>query len=582
MIKWIRWQGLIAFFVVAAVLSAFWFLVVDKLVEHLIEETGAAIVGAEVNVKADVKLFPLGVTLTKLQVTNPEAPAKNSIECGRIAFSLDSLNLFRRKVLINEMAVEGLRFDTPRKRPGTVRKKPPEEKKAEEKRSILSLSAEKPDVKKILQNENLESIKLIESTQADLQNKKADWRQRIEGMPNKTKLDAYRARIDKLKQLPKGDVLGIAGQLGEVRAVKRDIEQDIERVKTTRTAFTTDLASAKTIVERAERAPLDDVRRLRDKYGISPAGLANMTQLLFGDQISSWVRSGLLWYNRAQPIVERAKMQKGDVKVVKHLRDRGVDVRFKDYRPLPDFLIERTAVSVETTAGLLAGTIRNITPDQDILGIPLTFSLTGEKLRAANSIALTGALNHVAPSRPEDTARFTVRRLKVKDLVLSKAKELPIAMQEALVDFDLDGSFTQALKAGFKVNMNSARMNIGGDPSSNPFVAAVRSTLSKVSSFSLSGDIAGSHDNYTMNISSDLDRVLKTAVGSVVLEQSAKLEQELKTAIQERTGGQLKELQASLGVLNEEGIRLGDIQNQLNSLLQEAVKSAGGGKFRLP
>jgi hypothetical protein len=155
-------------------------------------------------------------------------------------------------------------------------------------------------------------------------------------------------------------------------------------------------------------------------------------------------------------------------------------------------------------------------------------------------------------------------------------------MQEALVDFDLDGSFTQALKAGFKVNINSARMNIGGDPSSNPFVAAVRSALSKVSSFSLSGDIAGSHDNYTMNISSDLDRVLKTAVGSVVLEQSAKLEQELKTAIQERTGGQLKELQASLGVLNEEGIRLGDIQNQLNSLLQEAVKSAGGGKFRLP
>ena len=32
-----------------------------------------------------------------------------------------------------------------------------------------------------------------------------------------------------------------------------------------------------------------------------------MTQLLFGDKIGAWTRSGLLWYNRLQPVVERAK-----------------------------------------------------------------------------------------------------------------------------------------------------------------------------------------------------------------------------------------------------------------------------------
>jgi uncharacterized protein (TIGR03545 family) len=582
MIKWIRWQGLIGFVVVVGTLMALWLLFVDGIVKSLIEKTGMAIVGAEVNVKADVNLFPLGVMLEELQITNPEAPETNSFECSRIAFNLDTLNLLRSKVIINEMAVEGMRFDTKRKRPGRVSKKAEVEKRTgEEKKTLFALPVQIPDIKTILQNENLESVKLIETTKADLQKKKADWQQRIDQMPNKAKLDSYRARIATLKKLPKGDVLGMAGQLGEARAVRRDLEQDIERVKQTRTAFKTDLANTKTIVERAQQAPMNDVRRLRDKYSISAAGLANMSELLFGDQISSWIRTGLLWRSRIQPVVERAKAQKKDAAVVKPVRGKGMDVRFKEYRPLPDFLIDRTAVSAETAAGILAGTIRNITPDQNILRLPLTFAFTGEKLQAAKSIAITGALNHINPLKQEDRAKFSMRGFKVQNFILSEHKELPIALQEAFIDFDVDGSFTQALRANFRANINSARMNIGGDGSKNPFVSAVRSALSKVNNFSISADMAGTLENYKMNITSDLDRVLKGAVSSVVQEQGAKLEQQLKTAIQERTGGQLKELQESFGGLNQQGTALTNVQNQLNTLLQEAVKSAGGKGLKL-
>ena len=235
--KWIRWQGLAAFVVVAGVLIALWLLFVDGIVKSVIEKTGMAIVGAEVDVKADVNLFPLGITLRELQVTNPQAPATNSLECARIAFSLDSLNLLRRKVIITEMAVEGMQFDTPRKRPGKVIK-PTEKKRTEEKKaSFFSLPVEIPDGKKILQSENLESLKLIEAARADLQKKRADWQQRLEEMPNRATLDAYRAKVEKIRQAPKDDVFDMAGQLGEVRALRRDLEQDIERVRKTRAAF---------------------------------------------------------------------------------------------------------------------------------------------------------------------------------------------------------------------------------------------------------------------------------------------------------------------------------------------------------
>jgi uncharacterized protein (TIGR03545 family) len=584
MIKWIRWQGLLAFFIAAGLITALWFLFVDRIVRTVIEKAGMSIVGAQVDVKVDVKLFPLGITLEDLQVTNPDAPETNSFECSRIAFNLDTLNLVRSKVIVNEMAVEGMRFDTKRRRPGKVSKKVKElQKKAEEERGTLfGLPIQAPDIKTILKNENLESVKLMESTRQDMEKVKTGWQQRIAEMPNRAKLDGYKSRIEKLKQAPGGDVFGMAGQLGEVRALRREIEQDIERVRNARTAFTTDLDNAKKILARAERAPFDDARRLRDKYSISPAGLANMTELLFGGQISSWVRSGLLWRQRLQPVVERVKAKKQDVTVVKPLRGRGVDVHFKEYHPLPDFLITRTAVSAETSAGLLAGLLRNITPDQDVLGIPLTFNFTGEKLTAAEAVAITGAFNHVVPVKPEDSARVAIKGFRVRDLALSAIKELPVAIQEGIVDFDLNGSFTHALKASFKADVSSAKLNIGGDAGANPFVNAVRTALSKVDRFSLAADIAGNLEDYKMKITSDLDRVLKTAVSSVVQEQSARLEQELNSAIQQRTGGQLKDLQNSFGVLNEQGLRLDTIQNQLDSLLQEALKSAGGGKFKLP
>lgn len=582
--KWIRWQGLIVFVALIAVVVLLWIFFIDGIVRRAIEKTGTFIVGAEVDVKnAHVKLVPLSITLRGLEITNPEAPATNSLECERIAFSLDSLNLLRRKVIINEMSVEGVRFDTQRKKPGSVKKTREKQPEAEKKPSF-ALSISIPDAKTILQTARLESPTLIASAQADLQKRKEQWQQRINEMPDRVKLDAYKSRVDTLRQSKQSGIQGLVGQLDEARALANDISRDLERVEKAKSAFLTDLASARNLVERAERAPMDDVQRLRETYGISASGLQNMSQMLFGDAVGSWVRTGLLWYDRLKPVVERAAQQKreGEVKVVKPLRGRGVDVRFKEARPLPDFLISTAAASAEMKAGAVAGTIRNITPDQDVLGRPLTFLFVGEKLNDAQSIELSGTLNHIVPSIPDDTARVSLRGYRAKEIALSNHKDLPITLREGLLDLDLQGSRdAKTLKAKFIATINSAQLSAGGPGSSNQLVAAIQSTLSKVTHFSLTADITGTPENYDVHLSSDLDRVLKDAVGRMVQEQGARLEQELKAAIQEKTGRQLKDLKEGFVSLSAQGSRLDDVQNRLNALLKDATQSGGGGKFRL-
>ena len=104
MTKWIRWWGLGAFLVVAAILVCVWIFLVDGWVKYLIEEAGTEGVGAKVELDAaDLSLFPAGLKLTRLQVTNPREPMTNAVEIANVNMGLDGLNLLRRKVIVEDL-----------------------------------------------------------------------------------------------------------------------------------------------------------------------------------------------------------------------------------------------------------------------------------------------------------------------------------------------------------------------------------------------------------------------------------------------------------------------------------------------
>ena len=157
----IRWPGLIAFVAVVLVFAGVWFLVAGAVVKRVIERTGTAAVGAEVELeKAALSLFPLGLTLTRLQVTNPDQPMTNAVEVGRIGFTMDGPNLLRRKVIIEEMTLEGVRFGTPRTESGAVVRPRPEPAVASQSTGepVAMPSLKVPDVNEILKQEDLRSL----------------------------------------------------------------------------------------------------------------------------------------------------------------------------------------------------------------------------------------------------------------------------------------------------------------------------------------------------------------------------------------------------------------------------------------
>ncbi|WP_342349900.1 TIGR03545 family protein [uncultured Nitrospira sp.] len=585
MTKWIRWWGLGAFVVFAGILGCVWIFFVDGWVKSLIEGAGTEAVGAKVELDAaDLSLFPAGLSLTRLQVTNPKKPMTNAVEVAHVNMGLDGLNLLRRKLIVEEMALEGVRLATPRSTSGVV--KPGSDVSAEgEESGMFSLALpalEVPDVKNILEKEDLETIRLIEALKADVEREKEAWEARLKELPGKAQLAEYKERVKSLKKAGKGGLEGVLGGVGEVQALKQDIEQEIESLKGAKKEFEEKVALLRTRLDQVKTAPQRDIQHLKAKYNLSPKGLAHVSQTLLGSRIGSWVHQGAAWYERAKPYLEGAPAGGGDdgPQVHKPLRGKGVDVHFKEVHPLPDFLIRLTKVSVSLGAGDLAGTFHNITTDQPTFGQPTTFAFSGDRLKGVQSVSLEGVLNHVVPADSKDHLMGQVKGYELDNLALSKDDKWPVTLASGVGDVNVNAELKdQGLTVHVTGNFRSLHFSAGKEGDTNPLTKSLSSAVTGVSEFSVQANVTGTLEQHEVTVSSDLDRLLQDAAGKMVNELGAKFGTELQSAISAKMAEPMQQLQSNLSGFEEIAAQLTERVTQhdavLKSLLEKSLPIKG-------
>ncbi|MBW2330415.1 MAG: TIGR03545 family protein, partial [Deltaproteobacteria bacterium] len=368
----------------------------------------------------------------------------------------------------------------------------------------------------------------------------------------------------------------------EVMGVQKELRKDLDRIKAGQNALQNNLALFRKRMDEVGDAPLADVHRLKEKYAFSPKGLTNVSRLVFGGKIGKWADTALDWYERLRPVLERSKERKEGHEVVKPVRGKGADVRFKEHQPLPDFLIRIAHVSMEIPAGSIRGQIRNITPDQDVLGVPLTYDFSGEDLTRLRSVKLDGTLNHVDPSSPKDTANFKIRGYQVTDMSLSDSAELPMVLKKATANLKARASLSgETLKANLLAGLQSVEIATRSQDEAGGLVKAMALAVSDIKKFGVEANISGTLKAYDLQLSSDLDRVLKEAVRKQVEAQVTRLEKELQSAISEKVSEPMADIKASLGGLSAISSELTARLNLGNELLK-GTKQNGRSGLKLP
>lgn len=592
--KWIRWQGLGVFVGVVALPCIFWFLFIDGIVKGVIQKYGSEAVGAKVELRsADLSLFPAGLELKGLKIANPDEPMKNAVEIARTNLNFDTLNFFRRKVIVEQMTLDGIRLNTPRKTSGALPGATP--KKRATKKGTLRPGKKKglcggkglpalkmPNVTEVLSKEKLPSLELVTSLKEQIEQEKQKWQQRLASLPDEKTFQSYKGEIQKIR----GGGGGIAGMLasgGKAMELKKKIEADLNRIKQANADFQKETSTLKQKLADAKKAPFKDAARLAQKYGFSKERLANMSQVLFGAKICTWMEKATNWYEKIRPILERAKQKKKGKVVVKPLRGKGAFVKFKEHNPMPDFLIKKANASIITGAGDIMGIIKNITPDQDVLALPLTFSFKGDKLKNINLVEAKGALNHTRPQAPKDEIRFLVKGFKTKGISLLEKSKNPIILQKALADLNIKALVQgQDIKVNVLAAFHSASFSVKDQEGKNPIMEAIFSALKNISNFIVNAKVIGTLEEYDIKLSSDLDGVLKKSAGKIIAKQTEQLRQKLSKAIMDKVNGPLSDTAGSLSGLNGIQQELSKRLNLGSGLLGNLGKPGGKKGLKLP
>jgi len=551
--KWLGLKGLavgLGVIVLVAIIALF---MIDGIIEKNVEKYGTQAVGARVELaEADLSLFPLGVTLTGLEVTNPDSPMENAVQAATIKFNLDVMPLLENKVIIDDMTMDRVQFNTPRQTSGAVPGlTPTAEDKAKEKAAsgcgdVAMPALELSDVSSILSSEKLNSLDAVKAVKADIAAQQTAWKKKLGGLPDRKKLESYKARFEKLTG-GGGQLSGFLTAAGDIQNIQKDIQRDLDALKNAQNNLNSEIAALNRKIDRLAANPMADVNRLANKYALSPKSLGNMSRVLMGDQMCQWVQKVLGWNDRYKK--PGSGEPAPDPKSEKAAGD------------MPFVLVRKAEASVVLQSGTIKGVFKDITTVPQQLGRPTTFELAGQKLDGLDLIKILGSLDHSNPAQSINTLKGVVQGYLLENFKLPADTGVPIMIKKAIADLEIDSSLKgKDLAALITAALKQTSLSVDTSAQASPLVKAMGSALEDLTTLSANADVSGTLENYIVTVKSDVDRILKSAMGKVVHQQTAALKKQLKTQISAQLQGPAGEAKGALG-------GFGDIQGELEKRL---------------
>lgn len=308
----IRWGYVAPRLFVLALFIGFLAFALDPLARWSLVRTGQAVTGAKVEA-GRVSTSPLRsqVSLEDLQIANPSAPERNLLEADYAWLDVETLPLSRRRLIVRQGVVCGLRFNAPRNESGQLDDPVSAGISPEEFRNAGRQWMEEA-ARALGQNlaDDLESVRLA--------------RELAERWPGEyrdleTRTDRWLEQVRQLQQLPEllqGDLLADADRIRKAALTMKLLRDELgqlrgefQRLHQQARIDRTDLAAA------AQR----DVQRIEQRLRLAKLEPEVLTEYLLGPELGPQVQRTLVWMQNL-----RGRIPGGDLPPPQ--RRRGIDI----------------------------------------------------------------------------------------------------------------------------------------------------------------------------------------------------------------------------------------------------------------
>tara|TARA_B110000259_G_scaffold186170_1_gene236779 strand:+ start:1545 stop:3188 length:1644 start_codon:yes stop_codon:yes gene_type:complete len=538
MMNWIRSWGIALF----AVLTLIWVLSIDWLVKSAIIAYGTELNGAQVELEsAELSLWPAGLELINLQVTDAYNPMFNRFEAGSISATLDSALLLRRQVIVEQLDIIGVRMNSPRIRSGATKDTPIVTNTGFDFGGLIP-DVSLPDMSLLLADAQQQVNAEIAGIEQEIVDIEQRWRNNIEQLPSKDKLAEYRARWDKLS-----NASFMEKMLG-AKKLKNDVSGDLKLIESFNQQLKDDRRLISGQIDRAKGLPRAQADRTMQSVGLSNENVA-FVRAITGDQIDQWVtRAKTFSESLSSNTVEQAPS-----------RGTGRWVTFAEDDPLPQVLIRRGqfngVLQLAASNMRVDGKLSDIAYPLEGYSQPAALVITARDDENA-SLLFEVTIDHRQADFSDDF-NLEVMNLPISELALSSGAEKALLLEAGNLNFIASGRASpDTVLANVVAKLSDPRLTTDADlaTKSEQFLAETLNTLDSVD---LQVNVSGALQNPDVNIASNLDKILAAGLKSQISAQTTKFKRQFTDQLGEQTSGQL-------GALSAKGDFLKDIQALLN------------------
>jgi len=572
-IKIFRWRAigpLLVLFVIGGVL---WWLFADTIARHESQQVGTSLLGAKVEIQyLHLDLAHGDVTIKGLTIASPHEAFKNLLQADELVADLDMLPLTEKKLVIDRIVANGLRFGTPRETDGRV---PAESGQgiagtvlAETREwasrfqvPVLQLATGKISVDS-LDPRRLSTIPAADALGARADSSRRAWQAGFDTLRLGPTLDSASATLEQLRGARATDLATI-----------NTARQAIDRLKRARDRVTTLERNVKTGVSQLQAglAGLDSARQ-RD-YAFA-RGLLKLPSLdapdigaaVFGPGAIKPFEQALYYAQLARRYMPPGLLPRAATGPSR-VRRAGETVRFPKERALPAFLLRSAELSFMGYAGRLTG----LTSDPALYGRPTAFNASGPQLAAG------AMLNHTR-GIPLDTAGATVGGVQFPAFDIPGVPlRLDPGAATTQLGFSLNGD---TIHARFAIRSSNVRWTRDSGFANSAIGNLIWRAVSGISNLDVETRLSGALEHPALAVRSNLDQAIASRLRAELGAQVAAAEKQMRDRVDALVNARVGPVRARVTEVQtqaqtqvaQQRARIDELQKQLEQRLRELTR----------
>jgi uncharacterized protein (TIGR03545 family) len=522
------------------------------------ESAGSALIGAKVEFDGvDFSFLKLHMKWDSLRVTNPENTWKNIIATQKAEFDLDLLPLFSKKYIIENLQVEGLRFNSARKTDGKLEKeaattteskvvKAVEEKLRQETADMpvfnLQQYGKKINVDSLWNMVDLKTPHKTDSLKKVYIQKYQDWETRIAALPSERELQGYTREIESIKidQIQTIDEFQKAYSTAtgmyktadslykNVNSLKSDLDKDISQVK----------ENQKLISDWIKM----DYQRALSLARLPDISVQNVAKTLFGQRIIGQLQQILGYIGKARHYSAQIKSSQPEKENPPRLK--GQDIYYGPKENHPKYWIKQVSLSGEAWNGMqISGKVMNIVSRQKVVDAVTTISLSGSRKDQA-SLSLEVSLDY-REDTPQEKIQLQLQKMPISNVKLTNFPLLPYKIDKGRGEVQAQMDFVGPdLSTDIKFIGKSIKFDLSDKPTDmdERLLRVSRSIVESIKMITINANVKRTEKKYSFNLNSNLDRLIADKFKSLLSQEVESAKKDIEKRVLQEVDKYRKDL----------------------------------------